>query len=162
LSYRFPLGAGLAFLVVLADQISKHFILRHFLPLPPDLRFLAVTPSLNFVLSMNRGVTFGMFNDGGMANAVVFSVVALAVAGGMLVWLWRVDRVWLAVAIGLVVGGAVGNIVDRARFGGVVDFIDFYIGSWHWYTFNVADSCICVGVAMLLLDSLAARPESPT
>ncbi len=159
---RFLFGVALAIFVIGADQLSKHLILKHFLALPPFAPPAHVMPSLNFVLSLNHGVTFGMFNGGASTTgAVIFSVLAVVIAGFLLVWLWQAQRSWLAIALGLVAGGALGNVIDRIHYGGVVDFIDFYIGNWHWYTFNVADSCICTGVAMLLLDSLATRSGSP-
>src|SRR6516162_8866871 len=75
-------------------------------------------------------------------------------------WLSRVESPLLAVAIGLVIGGAIGNVIDRICFGAVVDFLDFHVGSWHWPAFNVADSAICVGVAVMLLDGLLLRREA--
>jgi signal peptidase II len=66
----------------------------------------------------------------------------------------------LAVAIGLIIGGAIGNVIDRIRLGAVVDFLDFHIGTWHWPAFNVADSAICIGVAVMLLDGLLLRREA--
>jgi signal peptidase II len=75
-------------------------------------------------------------------------------------WLTRIDSPLLAGAIGLVIGGAIGNVIDRIRLGAVVDFLDFYVGSWHWPAFNVADSAICIGVAAMLLESLLLRREA--
>ena len=78
---------------------------------------------------------------------------------GSIYWLSRVSSPLLAIAIGLIVGGAVGNVVDRIRHGAVVDFLDFHIGYWHWPAFNLADSAICLGVAMMLLDGLLLHRE---
>jgi len=78
----------------------------------------------------------------------------------LIYWLSRVESSLLAVAIGLVIGGAIGNVIDRLRFGAVVDFLDFHVGSWHWPAFNIADSAICVGVAVMLLDGLLLRREA--
>jgi len=90
----------------------------------------------------------------------LFSLVAAAIVAVLIYWLSRVESWLLAVAIGLVIGGAVGNVIDRLRFGAVVDFLDFHVGSWHWPAFNVADSAICVGVAVMLLDGLLLRREA--
>ncbi len=76
-------------------------------------------------------------------------------------WLSRVGSEALALAIGLIIGGAVGNVIDRLRFGGVVDFLYFHIGAWYWPAFNFADSAICIGVAVMLLDGLLTRRQSP-
>jgi signal peptidase II len=159
LSLRFGLVAAL--IVLVADQITKHLVLSHLGALPYDQRYMTLLPFLDVVLVGNRGVTFGMFNDGGSFNAIIFAGIALAIVAGLLWWLRSVSRWWVAIAIGMIIGGAIGNLSDRLRLGAVVDFIDFFIGSWHWYTFNVADAGICVGVGILLLDSLAGRAESP-
>jgi len=147
--------------VLIADQVTKHLILSHLAALPPDMRYIVFLPFMDFVLVANHGVTFGMFNNNGTLNAVIFAALACAIVVALTAWLRRVTRWWLAIAIGMIIGGAIGNMLDRLRLGAVVDFIDFFIGSWHWYTFNVADAGICVGVAILLLDSLAGRRESP-
>jgi len=78
----------------------------------------------------------------------------------LIYWLSRVGSPLLATAIGLIIGGAIGNVVDRVRLGAVVDFLDFHVGRWHWPAFNVADSAICVGVAVMLLDGLLLRREA--
>ena len=75
--------------------------------------------------------------------------------------LWRAQNLLLGLSLGLVVGGAIGNVIDRGRFGAVVDFLDFYVGSYHWPAFNVADSAITVGVILLILDSLKSGDEKP-
>jgi signal peptidase II len=112
---------------------------------------------LNIVSSRNAGVAFGIFQDSTSkyrtALLIVFSLIAVAVLAGML---WRANRVDRRTAAGLalIFGGAAGNMFDRIRSGGVTDFLDFYVGTTHWYTFNVADSAICVGAGLLLLSML--------
>ena len=105
-------------------------------------------------------MSFGLFNHGAGLNVLLFSLIAAAIVAVLVYWLSRVDSPFLGVAIGLVVGGAIGNVIDRIRLGAVVDFLDFYVGSWHWPAFNVADSAICVGVAAMLLDGLLLRREA--
>ena len=119
-----------------------------------------ITSFFNIVLIYNRGMSFGLFNGAGGLNALLFSLVAAAIVTVLIYWLSRVESPLLAVAIGLIIGGAIGNVIDRIRLGAVVDFLDFHAGSWHWPAFNVADSAICIGVAVMLLDGLLLRREA--
>jgi signal peptidase II len=84
----------------------------------------------------------------------ILSAVALIIALGLAFWLTRVTHLLTALGVGLVIGGALGNVIDRLRFGAVFDFLDFYVGTYHWPAFNVADSCITIGVVLLLWDGL--------
>ncbi len=113
-----------------------------------------IAPFFNIVLVWNRGVSFGMF---GSAGPLVLAALAGAVAVVLVVWMLRSPRRFEALALGAVAGGAAGNILDRLTRGAVVDFLDFHIGGWHWYAFNLADSAITVGVAMLLFDAVFMR-----
>ncbi len=156
------LGLGAAAFVIVVDQLTKAAVLAHFAGRAFDSN--PITPFFNLVLTYNWGMSFGMLNSapqaGGGGNALLFSLAAVIVVVGLLFWLKRVASPLLATAIGLIVGGALGNVVDRIRLGGVVDFLDFHIGSWHWPAFNIADSAICFGVALLLLDSLRVRRKA--
>ncbi|HWI25935.1 MAG TPA: signal peptidase II [Stellaceae bacterium] len=149
------LGRGLAVALVaaIADQLSKLWILRLFAAHPAQSSF-PVTPFFNLALTWNRGMSFGLFNTDSRLNTVVFTTLAAIIVGGLVVWLARVRQNLLALAIGLVIGGAVGNAIDRVWRGAVVDFLDFHLGQWHFYVFNVADAAISVGVAFMVLDSL--------
>ena len=154
------LGAGLALLALVLDQWTKHLVLAYFDSGEPPV--LHLMPSLNVVLVANHGVSFGLFNASGFSwQAYGFSALALVVAAALAVALWRTHSPWQAAGFGLIIGGAVGNLLDRLRLGSVVDFVDFFIGGWHWYTFNLADAAICTGVGLLLLDGLLPRVESP-
>jgi signal peptidase II len=105
--------------------------------------------SLNLVI--NKGISFGMFD--GINNAkIIFAVLQGSIAVALMFWLWNCQKKYLAIAIGLIIGGAFGNVIDRVLNGGVTDFLDFYIGSYHWPAFNVADSIIFIGVAIILFD----------
>lgn len=153
------LGLATALAVAVLDQLSKAAVLAHFAGRGFDAD--RVTPFFNLVLTLNRGMSFGLFNTGGGATgAVLFSLVAAVIVAGLVFWLRRVRSPLLAVAIGLIIGGAVGNVADRIRHGAVVDFLDFHIGYWHWPAFNLADSAICLGVAVMLFDSLLLRREA--
>ena len=121
-----------------------------------------MTPFFNLVLAWNPGVSFGMFNSGSPLAVWGLAAVALLIVVALLVWLTRVGH-WLgAAAIGLIVGGAVGNVIDRLRFGAVADFLDFHVSGYHWPAFNVADSAITIGVLFLLYDALFQGRESRT
>jgi signal peptidase II len=152
-------GLATAIVVVVLDQLSKAAVRGHFAGYAPG-GHENVTSFFNIVLIYNRGMSFGLFNGGGGLNALMFSLVAAAIVVVLAYWLSRVDSPLLAVAIGLIIGGAIGNVIDRIRFGAVVDFLDFHAGSWHWPAFNVADSAICVGVAAMVLDGLLLRREA--
>jgi len=152
-------GLVTAVLVAAADQLSKAAVLAHFAGRPLGDHEV-VTSFFSFVLTYNRGISFGLFNGGAGLNALVFSLAAAAIVALLIFWLSRVESPFLAVAIGLIIGGAVGNVIDRIRLGAVVDFLDFHVGSLHWPAFNVADSAICIGVAAMLLDGLLLRREA--
>jgi signal peptidase II len=152
-------GFAAAIAVVIFDQLSKAAVRGYFAGHAAG-EHENVTSFFNIVLIYNRGMSFGLFNSGGGLNALLFSVVAAAIVTVLTYWLSRVESPLLAGAISLIIGGAVGNVIDRIRFGAVVDFLDFHIGSWHWPAFNIADSAICVGVAMMLLDGLLLRREA--
>lgn len=147
------LGRGLAVagVVALLDQITKLVILETVMN-PP--RVIEVTPFFNLVLVWNRGISFGILDSDVTWIPLVLSLLAIVITGILVVWLRRTERSLAAVAIGLVIGGAVGNVIDRVRFGAVVDFLDFHAFGWHWPAFNVADAAITTGVALILLDSL--------
>jgi signal peptidase II len=152
-------GFAAAIVVVIFDQLSKAAVRGYFAGHAAG-EHENVTSFFNIVLIYNRGMSFGLFNSGGGLNALLFSVVAAAIVTVLTYWLSRVESPLLAGAISLIIGGAVGNVIDRIRFGAVVDFLDFHIGSWHWPAFNIADSAICVGVAVMLLDGLLLRREA--
>ncbi|HZT89594.1 MAG TPA: signal peptidase II [Stellaceae bacterium] len=157
------LGRGLAVAAAVAavDQFAKHAVLRSFDTAGCGVGHKTVTPFFDLVLTCNRGVSFGLFNGAAGVRGMILAVVAAAIVLVLLYWLARVTNGWMAAAIGLIIGGAVGNVVDRLLLGGVVDFLDFHIGAWHWPAFNIADSAICVGVAMMLLESLLTRRAAP-
>lgn len=158
ISGRLRLGLGVAALVILFDQAAKWWITAVVMQ-PP--RIIPVTPFFNLVMGWNRGISFGLFDGDSVINVWILPLVALAIVAALVVWLRRVQGAWLVWAIGLVIGGALGNVVDRLRFGAVADFLDFHVAGYHWPAFNVADSGITVGVTMLVLDSLFMGAEKP-
>jgi len=156
------LGRGLAVATVVAllDQASKAMVLAFFGEPGCALHRVVVTSFLDLVLTCNAGVSFGLLNRTGV-NSLVFSLFAALVVVVLVFWLARVRATRLAVAIGLIIGGAIGNVIDRLRFGAVIDFLYFHAGSWYWPAFNLADSAICLGVAAMLLDGLLSRRAMP-
>lgn len=154
LRQRLTLGLGLAAAVTALDQLVKWYVVSQLMQ-PPQV--IELTGWLNLVMTWNHGISFGLFS--GQAMPYILIGVALAVIGVLVVWLIRDQRTAAALWLGLVIGGAVGNVVDRIRLGAVADFIDVHAGVWHWPAFNVADSAITIGVTLILIDGLFGRPE---
>lgn len=154
------LGLVTAAIVAVADQVTKLWVLDFFAARPDQPPVLRLAPFFNLVLAGNRGMSFGLFNGEAGSNTVVFTALAAVIVLGLIAWLWRVQGSFLRLAIGLVIGGAIGNVADRLHRGAVVDFLDFHLGAWHWFAFNLADSAICVGVAALVIDGLIGRRRS--
>ncbi len=150
------LGLAVVLVVFVADQALKLWLLFG-LRLAETGPF-AVTPFMNIVLAWNRGISYGLFQqntDIGRWGLVVISIVAAVWLGR---WMWREQRRLTVVSLALVVGGALGNGLDRAVFGAVVDFVHLHWGSFSWYIFNIADAAIVVGVVGLLYESF--RPDA--
>lgn len=148
----------LAVLAALFDQLTKWWV-RSAMELNDHL--VLVPGIVNLVRWRNTGIAFGLFQGGNWILTVV-GIAALAVIPLIFYWEWKKDpRIGRAAwGIGLILGGALGNLIDRLRLGAVTDFIDVYIGSHHWPAFNVADSCICVGTALVFL-LVYWLPETP-
>ena len=149
-----PLGLFVAVLAIGLDQVTKWWILASVMD-PP--RVINVTPFFNLVLVWNRGISFGMFSNESMAGVWVLSLLALIIVGFLLNWLRKAESTRVAVSLGLIIGGALGNVIDRVVHSAVLDFLDFYIGSVRWPAFNAADSFITVGAILLIVDSLFSR-----
>lgn len=146
-------GLVVALVVLVLDQLTKWVALD---VLDLAARPIVVTSFFNLVMVWNRGVSFGMLNALGPYAPWLLSGLALAVVAGLLVWLRRCDQMMTAIGLGLVIGGALGNVIDRVRYGAVVDFLDFHVAGYHWPAFNVADAGICVGAGLILVDGLLA------
>jgi signal peptidase II len=152
-------GLTIALAVIALDQASKTWIVGFFAERSGE-PVAMLTPFFNFVLTGNRGMSFGLFNNNAAMNTTVFTVLAAAIVIALIVWLRRAPNPLMRLAIGMIIGGAIGNVIDRLMRGAVVDFLDFHLGNWHWYAFNIADAAICLGVIALLLDGLLARPKA--
>jgi signal peptidase II len=144
-------------LVIFVDQVTKQMVVRTL----GWFDSYAVLPHLNFVHMRNTGAAFSMFSS---LPAAFFVLLGTGVSLGILWWLRRhpdTQRL-MACALSLVLGGALGNVVDRVTRGHVVDFVDFYIGSWHFAAFNLADSAITLGAGLLILDMLLEQRRGRT
>lgn len=152
-------GLVLAALVLVLDQASKWVILAAVMR-PP--RVIELTGFFNLVLTYNTGVSFGMLGGAAAWKPWALAGLALAVSIGLFHWLRRQPAPLLAWGVGLVSGGALGNALDRLHRPGVVDFLDFHAAGWHWPAFNLADSAISLGVAVLVADGLFGAGRGST
>lgn len=155
------IGYGLcAALAVLAlDQASKWWVLR-VLDLPA-LRQVHVLPFFDLTMVWNQGVTFGLLQQESAWGSWLLAGVALVVVALLVVWMRRAERWVTAAALGAIAGGAVGNVLDRLRFGAVEDFFHLHAWGYSWYVFNVADSAVVCGVAVLVLEGLFPGGKRP-
>jgi signal peptidase II len=142
-----------AILGVIADQASKWAILE-VVGLRENPRNIRVLPIFDIVMWWNQGTSFSLFRTGEAWGPYIFSIAALAIIGILVLWLSRIVSPILAAALGAVIGGALGNVVDRLRLGAVADFLYFHIGEYGWPAFNVADSLIVVGIGVLVFDGM--------
>ena len=145
-----------SFAVVVVDQLTKLAAVKLLDPASP-VELLSI---LALVLAYNTGAAFSILSTAGGWQRWFFVGIALVISVFIIHWLRNMPRNarWLPLALSLMLGGAVGNVVDRIRIGAVVDFIDFHVGDWHWPAFNIADSAICVGAALLVFGTF--RRES--
>jgi signal peptidase II len=161
------LGLLLAAVVALLDQLTKWLIIEKVMrpegvwetPFYTPTR-IEIGPYLEIVMAWNRGVSIGIFSNDGMWNVVLLSGMSLLIVTLLVVWMRRAPEPMVRLALGLVVGGALGNVVDRIRFGAVADFIYLHWNEHYWPAFNLADSAITVGACVLVLDSLFAGRQS--
>ena len=153
-----PLAYGLGFIVVIADQVSKAWVLNGLnLPL---FGSVDIAGPLRLTLVWNRGVSFGLFRADADLTRWILAAFSLGVSLFLIDWARKIERPRLAISVGLILGGAIGNLIDRVRWGAVCDFIDASALHFPW-VFNLADSAITIGVILLLIDNLLT-PEAPT
>lgn len=153
------LGALVSLVILALDQVSKWWILE--VVRLPQVQDVPVLPFLNLTMVWNRGVTFGLLSGSGVWNQAILAAIAVAVVVLLGLWLKRAESRLVAVALGAIAGGAIGNVIDRLRFGAVVDFIHAHAWGWSWYVFNVADAAIVCGVAALVGDALLRPRPAP-
>lgn len=170
-------AALIILLIFVADQVSKWWIVEAVIKprtLPPEANASAmpflqwlisaqdqmpfarieILPFFNIVMVWNKGISFGLFNDHGDYGPLLLTIMAGVIAVVFSIWLTRSKNPFTSLSLALIIGGALGNMLDRIRFGAVADFLDFHIFGAHWPSFNIADSAITVGIAILLIHSL--------
>lgn len=138
----------LSALVIMLDQATKWLVVANV------SKAISVTPFFNLVIAWNTGVSFSLFNGMGDVGAYLLIAMALIITLLFLYWLLQAARPLHALSYSLVIGGALGNVIDRARFGAVIDFLDFHAFGYHWPAFNVADMAVVTGISLLILLSL--------
>jgi signal peptidase II len=152
------LGGVVALAVVLVDQVVKAGVLAY--SARPDVDPRSLTPFLDLALRWNRGISFSLFARDSALGQIALVALTLAVTGLLTVWLLRSGSALPAVGLGLIIGGALGNAIDRVAHGAVVDYLDLHAFGRHFFVFNIADAAINIGVALLILDLLLA-PRAP-
>lgn len=142
---------GIAIIVIVIDQITK-WVASSSLTLHEQN---PVMPSFNFTLMHNYGAAFSFLSDAGGWQRWFFTIIAIVISIVLIVWITRLkaNEKWLGIALGLVLGGAIGNLIDRMAYGYVVDFVQWYYDRFYWPAFNIADAAISVGAVILLLTS---------
>ncbi|MFA5122744.1 signal peptidase II [Zavarzinia sp.] len=153
---RRVLGLGLLALTLLLDRLSKEAAIGRLDGQDP----VAVTDFFNLVMVWNRGVSFGLFQQGDDGGRYLLTGFSVLVALFLIGWMWRSASAVAVAGLAFVAGGALGNAFDRVAYGAVADFLDFHLSGYHFWAFNVADSGITVGVCLLLLDAFRAQPTS--
>jgi signal peptidase II len=151
------LGYITAIILILADQASKWWILEKIMQ-PP--RVITFNEYFNLVLTWNNGISFGLFNNDNKVNALVISLIAIVIIIFLIRLLSKSETKKLSIGLGMIIGGAIGNVIDRSIHGAVMDFLDVHINAYHWPAFNIADSGITVGALILVVDSLFSQRQN--
>ncbi len=146
-------------LIFAADQWSKFLVLDWF---KDHSGKVVLTSFLNIVLAWNKGISYGLFQASNPYGIWALIAVALMISFILIWWIITAENYFSALCFALILGGALGNVMDRFQFGAVVDFIDFHIFGYHWYTFNIADCGIVIGAALLLIQQLFSKQHSST
>lgn len=152
----FKIGIFISSVVIILDQGTK-WLVRKFI-LGPFIQ-VEINEYLNIVEVWNRGVSFGLFSNDSRWTPFILCLLAFAIIVVLFFWLWNSETYLMVFALGIVIGGASGNVIDRLIWGHVFDFLDFHLMGYHWPAFNVADTAISVGVILILLDSFIAKRE---
>jgi signal peptidase II len=148
---------NLSALVIIFDQLTK-WLMSSWLDL---YETVAVVPYFNLTLAHNYGAAFSFLASAGGWQRWFFTILAIVVSIVLTVWMKRLkaNAKLEAISLALILGGAIGNVIDRVAHGYVIDFLDVYVGSYHWPAFNIADSAICVGAVLLIFDSFRSKTE---
>ncbi|MCF6293698.1 MAG: signal peptidase II [Robiginitomaculum sp.] len=154
----FPFALLLSTVIIIADQISKYWIMYGLKLREYPYGHLELSPIVDLTFVWNRGVSFGMFAADGMLGRVLLSLFALLVIVLVLLWLLKADNRFLSIALGMIIGGAIGNLIDRIQYGMVVDFINFSDIYFIW-VFNIADASISIGAVLILIEAIVLEPR---
>ncbi len=148
---------NLSALVIIFDQLTK-WLMSSWLDL---YETVAVVPYFNLTLAHNYGAAFSFLASAGGWQRWFFTLLAVVVSLVLIIWMKRLkaNARLEAISLALILGGAIGNVIDRVMHGYVIDFLDVYVGSYHWPAFNIADSAICVGAVLLIFDSFRSKTE---
>ena len=146
-------------ILIFLDQVTKWWIINYIMQ---PIKILPITPFFNIVLTWNSGISFGIFSNQGSFSVIILSTLATLIVFFLAVWLMKAENKKLIIGLICIIGGAIGNIIDRVYHGAVIDFLDFHIKSYHWPAFNVADSCIFIGATLIILDSLFPDKKEET
>jgi signal peptidase II len=148
---------NLSALVIIFDQLTK-WLMSNWLDL---YETVAVVPYFNLTLAHNYGAAFSFLASAGGWQRWFFTLLAVVVSLVLIIWMKRLkaNARLEAISLALILGGAIGNVIDRLMHGYVIDFLDVYVGTYHWPAFNIADSAICVGAVLLIFDSFRSKTE---
>ena len=147
-----------AFVLSMAADIGSKWVMHHVVMTPP--RTIEVTTFFNLVLGYNPGISFGMFKVFFAEYPLMLIGIKAAIIGGVVLWAMKTRNGLEAAALGMIAGGATGNLVDRVFRGAVTDFLDFHLGHWRWPTFNIADAAITLGVLLMIISATRAASRS--
>lgn len=152
---KFKKSLIVALTIIALDQINKWYMIDIINIKEP----IEVTSFFNLVMVWNRGISFGMFQHA-FYSPIIFTFLAILIIIALLFWLKNTDSMIEIISIGLVIGGAIGNVIDRIKYGAVADFYDFHAAGYHWPAFNIADMAVFIGAVMLCICSLFCKKES--
>ena len=151
------IGLLVGSLVLIFDHLTKWFIRDIVLD---GAWHIKIFNFFNLVEVWNRGVSFGLFASDSPWTPILLSALAIGISVVLLIWLRKAQTLLLSIGLGIVIGGAIGNVIDRILWGSVFDFLDFHIAGYHWPAFNVADCAITIGIGLILIDGFIAKtPE---
>ncbi len=155
-------GFGFTIFVFILDQITKYIAFKAvtdvIIRTGRAQNAIKITEFFNISKVWNTGISFGMFHNM-YASQIVLSIITIVIIVILIKWMTKIEKSYLMIAVGITLGGAFGNLTDRLRFGAVADFLDFHIGAYHWPSFNIADSAVCIGVFIILLDDLFLKKK---
>ena len=152
-------GLLLAILIFIADQLSKWWMLDKFKIATRSP--IELTPFFKLVMVWNRGVSFGMMNSVPFSH-LLFSGLSFLICCLLILWLVKAKLILTLIGVGIIIGGAMANTIDRLRFGAVADFFYFHIADYYWPAFNIADAAICIGAGCIIIESVISKKHEKT